>query len=100
MKLTPGSRWKSALSEAEVVLVRPPSGEGDLACGGVAMLAMTAERPAAGGEPGEGECLLGKRYTDEATGLEALCTKPGKGGLSFDGRRLTIKEAKRLPSSD
>jgi hypothetical protein len=99
MKLTPGSRWKSAVSEAEFVLVRAPSAEGELACGGVAVLATSAERPAPGAAP-EGESLLGKRYTDVDTGLEVLCSKPGKGALSFGGRLLTIKEAKRLPSSD
>jgi hypothetical protein len=99
MKLTPGSRWKCALSEAEFVLVRAPSTEGELACGGLAVLAAAAERPAGGAKP-EGESLLGKRYTDVDTGLEVLCSKAGKGMLSFDGRALTIKEAKRLPSSD
>ncbi len=100
MKLTPGSRWKSAVSEAEVVLVRPPTSEGALTLGGVEPLAMTAERPASAPAPGDGECLLGKRYTDVETGIEILCTKSGKGGAAFDGRPLTLKEAKRLPSSD
>jgi hypothetical protein len=44
--------------------------------------------------------LLGKRYVDEPTGLEVLCTKPGAGGLAVDGRELTIKAPKALPASD
>lgn len=44
--------------------------------------------------------LLGKRYTDVATGIEVLCTKAGTGTLSLDGRPLDLKEAKPLPSSD
>ena len=43
---------------------------------------------------------LGKRYVDAETGLEALCSKSGAGSLSIDGRPLTLKEAKKLPSSD
>jgi hypothetical protein len=37
---------------------------------------------------------------DVETGLEALCSKPGAGSLSLDGRPLTMKEAKKLPASD
>ena len=90
------------MCDTEIVLVRPPSEPGDLACGGAAMIPHAQARPE-GGAPAAGQdggSGLGKRYTDEATGLEALCTKPGGGGLSFAGRALTIKEAKRLPSSD
>lgn len=100
MKLTPGSRWKSAVSEAELVLVRPPSAEGELSVGGAAVLPHAAERPAGAAPTDKGECLLGKRYTDVETGLEVLCSKSGKGAPAFAGRPLTVKEAKRLPSSD
>jgi hypothetical protein len=44
--------------------------------------------------------LLGKRYVDAESGLEALCSKPGAGSLSLDGRPLSMKEAKKLPASD
>ena len=43
---------------------------------------------------------LGKRYTDDDTGIELLCTKPGVGPLVIGGRELTLKTAKALPSSD
>jgi hypothetical protein len=43
---------------------------------------------------------MGKRYVDADTGFEGLCTKPGKGSFALDGRALTVKEAKKLPSSD
>jgi hypothetical protein len=47
-----------------------------------------------------GGTLLGKRYVDDPTGLELLCTKPGAGELAVDGRPLTIKGPKALPASD
>lgn len=48
----------------------------------------------------DGNALLGKRYSDEATGIELLCTKGGPGQLACDGRPLVVKAAKPLPSSD
>lgn len=44
--------------------------------------------------------LVGKRYVDEETDMEALASRGGEGSLSIDGRPMTVKEAKRLPSSD
>jgi hypothetical protein len=102
MELKPGSRWKSAVCEAEVVVVRPSSAAGVLECGGQPMVAHGAERPsglslspdaAAGSAPG-------KRYGDAESGLEVLCSKAGAGSLSFSGRSLVVKDAKKLPASD
>jgi hypothetical protein len=42
----------------------------------------------------------GKRFADDVTGLEVLCTKGGKGSLSLGGRPIGAKEAKKLPASD
>ncbi|HYE47098.1 MAG TPA: hypothetical protein VEA44_15155 [Caulobacter sp.] len=102
MNLTPGSRWKSAVCDTEAVVVRPPAAPATLECGGQPMVAFSAAKP--GGltvDPAHaGGSLLGKRYLDEETGLEALCSKAGAGALSVSGRPLTIKEAKKLPSSD
>jgi len=102
MKLTPGSRWKSAVCDTEIVIVRPLKDAGQLECGGAAMLAMGAERPAGAALSPErsGGTLLGKRYADEARGFEALCTKGGKGTLSLDGKPLAIRATTPLPSSD
>jgi hypothetical protein len=44
--------------------------------------------------------LLGKRYVDEDTDLELLCSRPGAGALTADGRPLAVKTAKPLPASD
>ena len=102
MDLKPGSRWKSAVCATEVVVVRPPSAAVVLSCGGTPMLAATAERPAGGAvDPAHAAAsVMGKRYVDADTGLEALCAKPGEGSLSVDGRPLVVRDAKKLPSSD
>jgi hypothetical protein len=102
MELKPGSRWKSAVCDAEVVVVRPPSGAGALECGGHAMVPHASERPSGAilAPDRAGGSLLGKRYTDPETGLEALCSKAGTGALSFSGQVLVVKDAKKLPSSD
>jgi hypothetical protein len=97
-----GMRFKSAVCPAEGVVVRAAQEAGDLTCGGVPVAA-TGEQAAAAAplpEAREGAALLGKRYVDEASGLEVLCTKNGFGELAFAGRLLTLKQAKSLPASD
>ncbi len=102
MKIPAGSRWKSAVCTTELVVVKPPKQDGELACGGAPMLSMNTERPA-GGVPAVGQdggTLLGKRYGDDASALELLCTKGGAGTASFDDRALAVRVVKPLPSSD
>ncbi len=97
--IKPGARLRSAVSEVEVVIVRAASGTeaAALTCGGQPML--DVESAPGGGGSGE-EVLLGKRYVDEESGTELLCTKAGAGPLALDGRELIVKGAKTLPSSD
>jgi hypothetical protein len=102
MKLRPGQKLHSAVSDAQVVVVRAPADDVDVACGGVAMV--EDGQPAGGAAAldaslGDGP-LLGKRYADEALGLELLCTRPGDGALAANGPVLPLKGAKPLPSSD
>lgn len=102
MELKPGSRWKSAVCDAQMVVVRPPSTAGTLQCGGVPVLPQ-ADAAAPSGNIDAAHAngvLIGKRYVDETSGIEVLGAKPGKGSLAFDGRPLTLKEAKPLPASD
>ena len=101
MKLTPGTRLKSAACDTEAVVVRVPS-EGAITCGGAPMVPFAEAKPAGVSldSAASGGTLMGKRYHDEQTGLEMLCTKPGKGSLAIDGRPLQLREAKQLPSSD
>jgi len=102
MELRPGLKLHSAVSEAQVVVVKAPSSAVEVGCGGAPMLE--------DGQDGDGTAvldaslgdgpLLGKRYADEDLGLELLCTRGGTGALTVDGRVLLVKGAKPLPSSD
>lgn len=102
MELKPGSRWKSAVCDTEVVIVRPPKEAAGLECGGQPMVAHTAEKPAGAAISPDhsGGTGMGKRFADETSGAEILCTKGGAGSLSIDGRPIEAKDAKKLPASD
>jgi hypothetical protein len=102
MDIKPGSRWKSAVCDAQMVVVRPPSQPGTLQCGGTAVLGLSdAATPTGAIDPDHaGGVLIGKRYVDEVSGIEVLGAKAGKGSLAYDGRPLSLKDAKPLPASD
>lgn len=102
MMLRTGQKLHSAVCDAQVVVVRAPAADVALACGGAPLLDADEQAP-------EGVALdpalaegpqLGKRYADEETGLELLCSRGGKGTLTVEGRPLPLKGAKPLPSSD
>lgn len=97
MALKAGARFKSAVSDTQVMVIKSPPGEFELSCGGKAMVG-----PAEASEAGspDGETLIGKRYVNADESLELLCTKGGKGALALNGTALEIKQAKQLPSSD
>lgn len=102
MELKAGSRWRSAVCDTEVVVVRAPTHEVELGCGGRPVLPLTDERPA-GLEPDPalaGGTLVGKRFADPDSGLELLATKAGAGTLTVNGVAVPMKGAKPLPSSD
>ncbi|HUZ12044.1 MAG TPA: hypothetical protein VMU93_04230 [Caulobacteraceae bacterium] len=102
MDLKPGSRWKSAVCDTEVVVVRSPGQPVSLECGGHAMVAHAEAKPT-GLALAEGHAAgtqAGKRFADEASGLELLCTKGGAGSLAVGGKPIGMKEAKKLPASD
>ena len=94
----PGLKLRGTACSTEVVVVRPAADPVELTCCGAPLT--TEESTIAPGAPDPNGVLLGKRYADEQTGLELLCTKPGPGELSIDGRPLLLKGAKPLPSSD
>lgn len=102
MELKPGSRWKSVVCTTEVVVVRPPKLPVSLECGGQPMVALAGEAPAGStlSPAFSNGTSVGKRYFDEAAGIEVLGSKAGAGSLGVDGRVLAIKEAKALPASD
>jgi hypothetical protein len=85
-----------------VIVVKPPKGSAVLRCGGSPMFDLK-EQSVAGGTPAPdamGGTLLGKRYVDEQSGLEVLCTKKGDGSLALDDHPLEVQGAKPLPPSD
>jgi len=102
MELKPGSRWKSAVCDTEVVVVRATPGDVALECGGHPMVAHAEAKPAgvAMDAAHGGGTQPGKRFADDVSGLEVLCTKGGAGSLSIGGRPVGAKEAKKLPASD
>ena len=101
MELKAGVQLRSAVSTTEVVVVRAPTEPVTLTCGGVPMVGRDEESSGGGLPTGdEGSSLLGKRYVDETSDIEVLCTKAGDGTLAVEGRTLELKSAKPLPSSD
>jgi hypothetical protein len=102
MELKPGTKLASAVDATEVVVVKAPSGDVDLRCGGHPMAAAGAEKPAGAALDATHSAgtLLGKRYEDPDVGLELLCTKAGEASLSVGDEPLHQKDAKPLPSSD
>jgi hypothetical protein len=101
MELKAGVRLRSAVGDTEVIVVRAPNTAVSLTAGGVPMVGTDEEAPGGTVQAGhEGAVQLGKRYVDEESAIEVLCTKPGEGALAVDDRLLTLKAAKPLPSSD
>jgi hypothetical protein len=101
-EIAAGKRLRSQACATEVIVVRAPDQPVELTCGGSPMMAeAAAPGTPAPAKPAAGEgAQLGKRYVDEPTGLELLCTKPGSAVPAADGRELTLKTAKPLPASD
>ena len=99
--LKAGARFKSAVCDTQVMVIKAPAGEFELHCGGVAMLPPNADVGAetlhASHSAGT---LIGKRYVNADESVELLCTKGGRGSLVLNGTPLEVKQAKQLPSSD
>ncbi len=103
MHIRAGQRFRSTVCDTAVVVVR--GGDEDLAlrCGDAEMVLLSDDSVAPSGTPAAGHdegTLIGKRYWEESTGVELMCTKGGGGSLSVGGALLTLKPAKPLPSSD
>ncbi len=101
MELKAGMRLRSVVCNTEVIVVRAPAEPVELTCGGAALAAEGEAATTAQLDPSASSgTLLGKRYADEETGLELLCTKSGEGSLACNGEELLLRTAKPLPSSD
>jgi hypothetical protein len=99
-QLKAGLRLKSAVCDAEVMIIKAAGSE-SLTCGGVPMLAAGESANGAEADAAHLEgCQIGKRYVNGDDTLEVLCVKGGQGSLAADGQALTVKGAKKLPSSD
>jgi hypothetical protein len=101
MQLKAGTRLQSSTCDAQVVVVKAPTEDLDLRCGGEPMVPVdqAVDRVPLAVDQAEGT-LLGKRYAHDGLGLELLCSKAGSGSLSVNGEPIPLKEAKALPSSD
>jgi hypothetical protein len=102
MKLAPGQKLRSAVCDAQFIVVRAPEADVELACGGTPLIGMDDDQPAGAALDAalSDGVLLGKRYAEEDLGLELLCSKGGEGTLTCNGEAVAIKGAKPLPSSD
>jgi hypothetical protein len=99
--LKAGARFRSAVCDTQVMVIKAPAGDYDLCCGGAEMIAPTAAGTGAQVDPAHaGGTLIGKRYVNADESIELLCTKGGQGSLSLNGAPLEVKQAKQLPSSD
>jgi hypothetical protein len=101
MQLKPGARLRSAADQTEIIVVRAPTEDVDLRCGGHPVLPFESSSPGLAVDPTHSDgTQVGKRYADPDVGLEVLCTKAGEGSLALGEEPLLIKDAKPLPSSD
>ncbi|MGH8530927.1 MAG: hypothetical protein ACRETN_13965 [Nevskiales bacterium] len=106
MTLKAGARFKSAVCDTQVMVIKAPAGDADLRCGGAPMIGPNDAAPAGAALDAAldaahtGDTLIGKRYVNADESVEMLCTKGGKGSLELNGLALAIKQAKQLPSSD
>lgn len=94
--ITPGQRLYSAVSTTEIIVVKAASVT--LACAGEPMLAARPESVTS--VVSDAAVQLGKRYSDEESGILVLCTKGGSGPLTADERVMNKLQTVALPSSD
>ncbi|MBV9660942.1 MAG: hypothetical protein JO337_07275 [Acidimicrobiales bacterium] len=99
--LKAGSRWGSAVSDTEVIVVKAGGSDLTLECGGHPMVPAGSAKPEglAVSPDFSDNTPMGKRFEHDS-GLEVLCVKPGAGTLAINGAVLPLKESKPLPASD
>ncbi|MEM7018411.1 MAG: hypothetical protein AAF512_13850 [Pseudomonadota bacterium] len=99
MELKPGMRLKSAVCDAEAMIIKAAEGN-DLTCGGEPLVADAPAGKSSGNPEHMDGCVIGKRYVNEAETVEVLCIKSGEGSFYYNGDELMTKDTKKLPSSD
>jgi hypothetical protein len=95
--LKPGTRLKSAVCEAEFMIIKAADSD-ELTCGGIALDESSARIEGASDKM-DG-CVIGKRYINASESIEVLCVKTGEGSLYCNDEELMTKDTKKLPSSD
>jgi hypothetical protein len=102
MQLKAGARLRSVADSAEIIVVKAPSDDVDLRCGGHPLIPLDSSVSAGQSvDPAHSSgTQIGKRYVDATVGLEVLCTKAGDGSLAVGDEPLELKDAKPLPASD
>jgi hypothetical protein len=100
MELKAGLRLRARKGTAELVVVRAPAGPVSISIDGEELVDASEASGDPSGSSSEPDILLGKRYFDDATTTEVLCTKPGAGVLAVNGEPMQLKQPKPLPSSD
>ena len=83
--LKPGSRLKSAVCDAEVMVIKAGADD-EVTCGGAVMATDVSEK-SAGDDAQMHGCLIGKRYVNQGDSIELLCVKSGDGSLYYQWRR-------------
>jgi alkanesulfonate monooxygenase SsuD/methylene tetrahydromethanopterin reductase-like flavin-dependent oxidoreductase (luciferase family) len=91
-----GARLRSIGSTTEIVVIRSSRSAVRLTCAGSPMLAVDW-RTTPTGVPVPRGVELACRYMDEQSGLEVLCTNPGRGPLAADGRTLRLRRRPQSP---
>ena len=97
--LKAGVRLKSAVCDAEVMIIKAADGD-ELTCGGQSMHVDAPDSRAEGIADRMHGCLIGKRYVNASESIEVLCVKTGEGSLYCNDEELMTKDTKKLPSSD
>ena len=95
--LKPGTRLKSAVCEAEFMIIKAADSD-ELTCGGIA-LDESSDRVEGVSDKMDG-CVIGKRYINASESIEVLCVKTGEGSLYCNDEELMTKDTKKLTSSD
>jgi hypothetical protein len=100
-----GARLKSNVCDTEVMVISCSDPSLMITCGGVPVLDATENKSGDNLDAAHADgTLLGKRYVSVSGNsvgkIELLCVKAGKGSLAVNGERLSLKDAKPLPSSD
>ena len=95
-----GMKLNSTVSDAQIMVLIIPKKKIMIQCGGYPMQIDKVTIKQEFDPEFLGDILTGKRYINETETIEILCTQGGEGLLSYDGETLSVKVAKRLPSSD